>query len=1176
MKNVKKANRGQFSIIAALFVAVILISSLMVTYSTIRYSSTQSDPQIASAIDETNMALKQVLGFTVGYYGSVLQVTGNSSYARNLASNYLSSGLENIANVRPEWGSSFAITDLTLSTSWFMNESYSKGTLNVTYSLAGLGISGVSYSASCRLDVQVSQASPTQASVTVVKDENQPLNDLSKKNFRFYLYKYSNSSWDTLVLNTDPIVYTNGTYIIDIPAGINPQSFSIQIQDSRGISVAASSYSHYTGTLTFNNTYVESVDYIDSLSDVYSPSDIGTHSNFASQQASPDGVYDTITEERSAPQTLNYYPTGYSALGLTTLSSGSLSNLAADDSSTMNFRSYASAFSSAYNTIAFDSASSTTISGSSINSMNWQHTTGNGDDRILIVTIDTSRSNGGTPKTVSSVTYDGVALTKAAEVAYSSDPRIQTYLYYLVNPSSGTKTITVVFSSGGTSMQAVAGSVTYTNVNQTNPLQAYNTNSGSGTSQSVSLTATGSNNKLLIGHMSSFRTSGSYSITESGQNNRWTQTGQLYKGLVSDKVVTSGSVSMSWTTSGSNPSVSWTAIAVLLRPTQVATAQRCEFELTGSSDNFNWDSIRYTLDSLSTINGVNLILQLYNYNAGQYPASGDGYISTTIGTSGSLLDQTITTNPSHFRDGLGNWKLKIKADASVTSQFAINVDLARFRTTSRAYVLDLEEKWTNVNYTDVHPTLCIRTGVLGLENLAVDVWHGGSWNTVFTGLASNTWNNVSVSPYVDSSTFTIRFRGGEEGLADSVQSSWQIDSVLLRPQSDQSLFLSLQNTVITIELLQNGTMRWLGHNLQLTTQAIPIPPVPVKSIHVNITYLVNNVLKVQEVPFQIEDWASAYSVPLGLTNNATVFSNRQMIVFLLNTSATEFTIWWDGSDDATQTSLAYTNRYFTSDNPSSNTLNNGLLRLQFGGGFSVTSTVVGTSTSSTANFMRINNEASTYGAGLAYVIHHGIVRDIVMQEAEWSTGADGCPNLYSNIVLTLPANATYYTYQIDLMFIDSQLQSRTITDLCPIKLSSTITQIQTENGISHNDPIVATGTQIFSSNPTWVHHWSQFSDGTKGSGVMFTDAANHMLYLFDGIPSAANRGALKASLSSQTIELLPVTLTSSSFQYALEVRWCGAVVTFDGAAPPIYKLADGSGLWVLAEIPPAITVSTGN
>ena len=107
MKCIKMNKKGQFSIIAALFVVVILISSVMVTYSAIHYSSNQDQPQIISAIDETNLALKQVLGFTVGYFGSVLQVTGNSSYAYAQSSSYLNSGLENIADMNPEWGTSF-------------------------------------------------------------------------------------------------------------------------------------------------------------------------------------------------------------------------------------------------------------------------------------------------------------------------------------------------------------------------------------------------------------------------------------------------------------------------------------------------------------------------------------------------------------------------------------------------------------------------------------------------------------------------------------------------------------------------------------------------------------------------------------------------------------------------------------------------------------------------------------------------------------------------------------------------------------------------------------------------------------------------------------------------------------------------------------------------------------
>ena len=111
-------------------------------------------------------------------------------------------------------------------------------------------------------------------------------------------------------------------------------------------------------------------------------------------------------------------------------------------------------------------------------------------------------------------------------------------------------------------------------------------------------------------------------------------------------------------------------------------------------------------------------------------------------------------------------------------------------------------------------------------------------------------------------------------------------------------------------------------------------------------------------------------------------------------------------------------------------------------------------------------------------------------------GVTNCPNFYADIVLTLPANATYFTYQLSLMFLTSQ-QTRTISELCPIAVTSTVGTLETENGTAQGDPVVANGTQIFSSSATWVHHWSQFTTGTQGAGIMFTDQANHMLYTFD-------------------------------------------------------------------------------
>jgi hypothetical protein len=634
-------SKGQFSIIAALLVAVILISTVIITYSTIRNSTIQGQPQLLSAIDETNFAIKQILGFTVGYYGSVLKVTGDSAYAKNLATNYLHSGLVNIANMHPEWGTSFNVSSIDMRTYWFTNTSYSTGNLAVNYSLTGLGMYGITYETSCRLSVKVEETiSGNQTELIVTKDEGESLINLGKQNFKFYRYEYANSTWELISPSTEPVAFANGTYLIDIPSGVDPYSYVIQVEDPRGIIVVASSFSRYTCTLAWNST--------------------------------------------------------------------------------------------------------------------------------------------------------------------------------------------------------------------------------------------------------------------------------LY----------------------------------------------------------------------------------------------------------AATDATIV-----------------------------------------------------------------------------------------------------------------------------------------------------------LELLQNGTMRWLGQNFQLTTQAKPIPPIPVKAIHVNQT--INGINR--EVPFQIEDWASNYKIPLGLTNNASVFGNRHMLVFLVNPNVSKVKIWWNGSDTATQTSLAYTNKHFShtfGDQYHPITINNGILELKIDfsgdGSFKAISTL-GASTA-TAVLMRINTKTAHYGwSKPMYAVLDGPVRAVLHHEVEWpNNGVPNCPNVYAHIVLTLPANATYYTYQLRLMFINSS-RSRTITDLCPIRLSFSGGQPRTENGTANGYPIVSTATGLFYNFSTSYsqHRWSQLNSSlTRGAGIMFTDDANKMLYAFDN--STTKTGALK--VGTQTVELCPIT-SSVSFKSAKDITWYGAVVTFDGTTP-IYDSSNKSGLWITVEYPPTITVTT--
>jgi hypothetical protein len=105
------------------------------------------------------------------------------------------------------------------------------------------------------------------------------------------------------------------------------------------------------------------------------------------------------------------------------------------------------------------------------------------------------------------------------------------------------------------------------------------------------------------------------------------------------------------------------------------------------------------------------------------------------------------------------------------------IDIALIHIWNDNYTLDLEVQWINVDFSEANEQLCIYGGTMGSESLRVDVWTGSTWQNVIANLI-NGWNNVTVSAYLTSSTFTIRFKGSIE-TADTAQDSWAIDATLL-------------------------------------------------------------------------------------------------------------------------------------------------------------------------------------------------------------------------------------------------------------------------------------------------------------------------------------------------------------------------------------------------------------
>jgi hypothetical protein len=79
---------------------------------------------------------------------------------------------------------------------------------------------------------------------------------------------------------------------------------------------------------------------------------------------------------------------------------------------------------------------------------------------------------------------------------------------------------------------------------------------------------------------------------------------------------------------------------------------------------------------------VNVTLQLYNYTLDGYPQAGNGYIAYTsndVPNTDETKNQTITVNPTDFRNATGYWKMKIKGVKVTDEQFDLKVDWVEFK-----------------------------------------------------------------------------------------------------------------------------------------------------------------------------------------------------------------------------------------------------------------------------------------------------------------------------------------------------------------------------------------------------------------------------------------------------------------------------------------------------------------
>jgi len=124
----------------------------------------------------------------------------------------------------------------------------------------------------------------------------------------------------------------------------------------------------------------------------------------------------------------------------------------------------------------------------------------------------------------------------------------------------------------------------------------------------------------------------------------------------------------------------------------------CEVEFTGKSDTQSWNRLTWTADSALTKGSANVTLQLYDYTLSSYPTIGEGYIfytSSATASTDETHNQTITTNPTDFRDATGTWRIKVKCVKATPEHFDLKLDLIAFETTtSNIYRLCIENSFS--------------------------------------------------------------------------------------------------------------------------------------------------------------------------------------------------------------------------------------------------------------------------------------------------------------------------------------------------------------------------------------------------------------------------------------------------------------------------------------------------
>jgi uncharacterized repeat protein (TIGR01451 family) len=311
---------------------------------------------------------------------------------------------------------------------------------------------------------------------------------------------------------------------------------------------------------------------------------------------------------------------------------------------------------------------------SSASSLSFSHSSGSGDDRLLLVAVEVGDDsyNGSSPGTVTSVKYGGTSLTQVGSVSQGA---VRSYIYRLVDPAPGPANVEVFVSSRSS---IVAGATTFNGVDQTTPLGAYASNSNnSGSSGSVTLSSASGELVFSTGGWDEGSTNQSISIG-SGQSELWKRSGQNYVSAAASTEPGAASVTVSYSAGDSQE---WVIGAVAIKPAAGGGGG-------GSSSSVTFVQTPPMASNFVMPAGGVVTVTAYISASGVLPASPD--ITATLKSGGSVF--ATLTNPTATSLGGGiyrlSWSGALAANAAVPASQQVVLELTSGEATSTQVLYD--------------------------------------------------------------------------------------------------------------------------------------------------------------------------------------------------------------------------------------------------------------------------------------------------------------------------------------------------------------------------------------------------------------------------------------------------------------------------------------------------------